>query len=98
MSKRFVPGVAPLAVGSRMPFAENPLFVGRQKDQLWLAAGLKGGETVAVGQVAAATGLGRIGKTQLAVAFVHHFGPYFAGGVFWPGRGICAISPMCSRS
>jgi tetratricopeptide (TPR) repeat protein len=36
-----------------------------------------------VGQIAAATGLGGIGKTQLTVAFVHRYGHRFPGGVFW---------------
>jgi len=36
-----------------------------------------------VGQIAAATGLGGIGKTQLASEFVHRYGRYFSGGVFW---------------
>jgi hypothetical protein len=78
-----VPPIAPLPAGSRMPFGVNPLFVGRTTDLLTLAAALKGGETVAVGQIAAATGLGGIGKTQLAVAFVHHYGRFFAGGIQW---------------
>jgi hypothetical protein len=48
-----------------------------------LATALKGGETMAIGQTAAASGLGGIGKTQLASEFVHRYGQYFAGGVFW---------------
>jgi tetratricopeptide (TPR) repeat protein len=80
-----VPQPGPLPLGSRMPLAPNPLFVGREEDLKTLARQLKAGETSAVGQVqiAAATGLGGIGKTQLASEFVHRYGRFFAGGVFW---------------
>lgn len=78
-----IPAVAPLPPGSRMPFSPNPLFVGRQNDLLTLAQTLKGGGTTAINQVAAATGLGGLGKTQLAIEFVHRYGQFFAGGVFW---------------
>lgn len=80
-----VPQPGPLPVGSRMPLAPNPLFVGREEDLKTLARQLKAGETSAVGQVeiAAATGLGGIGKTQLASEFVHRYGRFFAGGIFW---------------
>jgi tetratricopeptide (TPR) repeat protein len=68
-----------------MPLSRNPLFVGRQEDLIQLARTLKGGETLAIGQLetTAATGLGGLGKTQLACEFVHRYGQYFAGGVFW---------------
>jgi hypothetical protein len=69
-----VPAPSPLPSGSRMPWPVNPTFVGREADLKALAAILKGGETAAIGQVAAATGLGGIGKTQLAAAFVHAYG------------------------
>jgi hypothetical protein len=49
-----------------MPLRRNVLFVGRQADLSVIAAGLKGGATGASGQIAAITGLGGIGKTQLA--------------------------------
>jgi tetratricopeptide (TPR) repeat protein len=78
-----IPDLAPLPPGSRMPFSPNPLFVGREEDFKTLAECLKGGETAAIGQIAATTGLGGIGKTQLASEFVHRYGQYFAGGVFW---------------
>jgi tetratricopeptide (TPR) repeat protein len=80
-----VPPPGPLPVGSRMPLAPNPLFVGRDEALKILASQLKAGGTSAVGQVeiAAATGLGGMGKTQLASEFVHRYGRYFAGGVFW---------------
>ena len=78
-----IPPVAPLPPGSRMSLSFNPLFVGREDDLHTLAVALKGGKTVTVSQIAAATGLGGIGKTQLAVAFVHHYGQFFLGGVYW---------------
>jgi len=80
-----IPDPGALPPGSRMPFAPNPLFIGREPDLQQLARTLKGeeGRTVAIGQIAAATGLGGIGKTQLASEFAHRYGSYFAGGVFW---------------
>jgi tetratricopeptide (TPR) repeat protein len=78
-----VPPISPLPPGSRMPFRPNPHFVGRNDELLLLAAALHGGERVAIGPRAAATGLSGIGKTSLAVEFVHRYGGYFAGGVFW---------------
>jgi hypothetical protein len=79
-----LPAPAPLPPGSRMPLARNPLFVGREADLLRLARALRGGGTAAIGpQAAVATGLGGIGKTQLACEFVHRYGQFFAGGVFW---------------
>jgi tetratricopeptide (TPR) repeat protein/transcriptional regulator with XRE-family HTH domain len=82
-----LPGRVPeLAPGSCMPLAANPLFVGRDEELIEVAAALRGGDTtVALGQVVASTGLGGLGKTQLAVELVHRYGRFFAGGVFWLG-------------
>ena len=79
------PPPAALPPGSRMPLSRNPLFVGREQTMSQLAHALKAGTTVAIGQleVAAATGLGGIGKTQLACEFVHRYGQFFPGGVLW---------------
>ena len=97
-----IPDPSPLPPGSRMPFAINPLFVGRQDDLRTLARQLKAGETSAVGQIAAATGLGGIGKTQLASEFVHRYGRFFEGGVFWMSFADPAAVPAevaaCGRS
>jgi hypothetical protein len=60
-----IPNVASLPPGSRMPLAPNPLFVGRDDDLRLLARTLSQGTTTAI---AAATGLGGIGKTQLATS------------------------------
>lgn len=51
-----LPDVAVLPPGSRMPFARNALFVGCEADLCALAQALKDGATVAIGQIAAATG------------------------------------------
>jgi tetratricopeptide (TPR) repeat protein/transcriptional regulator with XRE-family HTH domain len=78
------PPPGPLPHGSRMPLARGALFIGRTGDLRQMAAALRGGGgTLVVGQVIAATGMGGLGKTQLAVEFVHRYGRHFAGGVFW---------------
>ncbi|MBX3016180.1 MAG: hypothetical protein KF832_31955, partial [Caldilineaceae bacterium] len=78
-----IPAIAAPPTGSQMPLSANSLFVGREDELRKLAGWLKGGATVAVGQLVATTGMGGIGKTQLAATFVHHYGQYFQGGVFW---------------
>ena len=88
-----VPSPAPLPPGSRLPHARNPLFIGRERDLSRLATVLKGSRTAAIGQIAAATGLGGIGKTQLAVEFAHRYGRYFAGGAFWLSCADPAVVP-----
>lgn len=77
-----VPPPATLPTGSRMPYSRNPHFVGREAELMTLARLLKADQTPVINQVAT-TGLGGIGKTQLAAAFVHRYGQYFTGGVYW---------------
>src|SRR5262245_58399133 len=84
MPTEALPARGPIAPGSPMPLAPNPLFVGRGDELLQVARALRGGgETVALSQVVASTGLGGLGKTQLAVELVYRFGRYFSGGVYW---------------
>jgi tetratricopeptide (TPR) repeat protein len=80
-----VPDPTTLPSGSAMPLSPNLLFVGRREELKALANKLRADSTTDVGPVviAAATGLGGIGKTQLASEFVHRYGQYFSGGVFW---------------
>jgi tetratricopeptide (TPR) repeat protein len=82
-----IPDPASLPPGSRVPLRRNPLFVGREVDLRALATALKGGETAAI------VGLGGMGKTQLASEFVHRYGQFFAGGVFWLGFADPATVP-----
>ena len=89
-----LPPHAPLPPHSRITYACNPHFVGREPDLLHLAATLKGDtEAAFIGRVAAATGLGGIGKTQMAVEFAHRFGQFFGGGVFWLSLADAAAVP-----
>ncbi len=78
-----IPTVGPLPRGSVMPHRPNPHFVGREDQLTELERLLRAGSTTAIGQVAAATGLGGIGKTQLAVECAHRYGRRYSGGVFW---------------
>ena len=80
-----LPMPATLPPGSRVPYQRNPKFVGRVEELHAIAAALQVGTTAAIAEhkTAAATGLGGIGKTQLAVEFVHRYGQFYPGGVFW---------------
>lgn len=97
-----IPEPSPLPIGSVMPLRRNPLFVGRAADLKALAAALSTGTTAAVSGTAAATGLGGIGKTQLACEFVHRYGHFFSGGVFWMSFDNATAIPYeviaCGRS
>jgi transcriptional regulator with XRE-family HTH domain len=73
----------PLPAGSRMPVAPNPVFVGRGDALRRIAVTLRAGRALALSQLVASTGLGGLGKTQLAVEFAHRYGRYFSGGVYW---------------
>jgi tetratricopeptide (TPR) repeat protein len=73
-----IPDPAALPTPHGMPLRRNPQFVGRAQDLTALAAALKTGGIAAI-----TTGIGGVGKTQLAVEFAHRYGQYFAGGVFW---------------
>ncbi len=83
-----VPDPGLLPSNSRIPHSPNPLFTGREEALKTLAQTLKGedqhGQQVGIiNQPAAITGLGGIGKTQLAAEFAHRYGQYFPGGVYW---------------
>ncbi|MBP6788889.1 MAG: hypothetical protein KA170_14965, partial [Candidatus Promineofilum sp.] len=80
-----LPDPAPLPPGHRLPYGRNPLFTGREEDLLALADLLlpppekrRPGASTAI----IATGIGGIGKTQLAIEFAHRYGQYFQG-VHW---------------
>ena len=71
--------VGNLPAQSRILYGYNPNFVGREPELRQLAAATQAGHNVVI----AATGIGGMGKSQLAIAFAHRYGRYFAGGVYW---------------
>ena len=76
------PGLLP--AHSIMPHHRNNLFTGREADLQAIARHLlRGTDQLGLPHVVALTGMGGLGKTQLAVEYVYRYGRYYAGGVFW---------------
>lgn len=80
--------IAPLGAlpaASRMPFSRNTFFVGRVRNLKQIAEVFQRAEAVedVPSLTLIVTGLGGLGKTQLATEFVHRYGRFFSGGVFW---------------
>jgi WD40 repeat protein len=70
-----------------VPFMRNPDFVGREEELERLHQALMGegpvGIRSAITVPAGLTGMGGIGKTQLAVEYAYHYQDAYSGGVFW---------------
>lgn len=77
-----LPPVASLPPGSRMPFARGRQFTGREEQLLGIARAFINEAAASIPTVAI-TGIGGVGKTSLAIEFVHRYGQCFPGGVFW---------------
>ncbi|MCP5101051.1 MAG: hypothetical protein GY943_36335, partial [Chloroflexi bacterium] len=77
------PGLLPSL--STIPYQRNNDFVGRQELLLHLAEQLLSWPDAedGVNRTVAITGMGGVGKTQLAVEFCYRYGRYYPGGVFW---------------
>lgn len=56
-----------------VPFARNPFFSGREDLLTRLSAQLQGEQRAAIGQTQAISGLGGIGKTQLATEYAYRY-------------------------
>jgi WD40 repeat protein len=67
----------------RIPLAPNPRFVGRRSDLLDLYLALVGDLNKLGVRSVGSVGMGGVGKTQLAVEFVHRFAFAFKHGVHW---------------
>lgn len=75
------PGLLPS--NAMLPYQRNQDFVGRAGDLLQMARLLSVGTVDGRSSVVALTGMGGLGKTQMAVEFCYRYGRYFDGGVFW---------------
>ena len=75
----------PLPPRSILPYPRNPDFVGRKQSLLYLARLFlhQSRDHESAGRIAAITGMGGLGKTQLAIEFAYRYGRYFPGGVYW---------------
>ncbi|MFE1459476.1 tetratricopeptide repeat protein [Streptomyces nigra] len=86
-----VPDPAALPPQSRMPLARNRLFTGRTPELQWLAGHLGPQDRqVPTGVLA---GLGGVGKSQIASEYVHRYGAFYTGGVFWISLADPATAP-----
>ena len=66
-----------------IPFPRNPDFVGREHELAQLHAALGGADEPVGITPAGLTGMGGIGKTQLAVEYCYRYANAYPGGVFW---------------
>jgi hypothetical protein len=71
-----------LPPGSRVNFARNRLFTGREQDLKQLAEALLHSNGASPTVIVGAVGMGGLGKTQLAAEFCYRYGRFFTG-VHW---------------
>ncbi|MCA9980914.1 MAG: bacterial transcriptional activator domain-containing protein, partial [Anaerolineales bacterium] len=76
-----VPEPAPLPLGSIVPYRRNHDFIGREQMLSALGEALLRDANRPNGAVI--SGLGGLGKTQLAVEFAFRFAKFFPGGIYW---------------
>jgi len=65
-----------------VPFPRNPDFVGRETDLVALHELLSGAKTVGI-RPTGLSGMGGIGKTQLAIEYAYRYRDDYPGGIFW---------------
>ena len=96
-----LPPISKLPRSYRMPYRSlGNGFVGRIEDLWKIDDILRERNTAVVEGVGMITGTGGIGKTQLAIEYVHRFGVNYRGGVFWvdADRGISMLIQQVSQS
>jgi tetratricopeptide (TPR) repeat protein len=77
-SAQKVPEITSLPTPNYVLLTLNKDFVGRERELRFLAMGVKRGQVMMV-----VAGIGGVGKTQLVLEWVHRYGQFFMGGVFW---------------
>lgn len=77
-----IPSPGDLPLGSYLPLPSNDLFTGRKNELKELANNLLDKSKSGIVIIQAVTGMGGLGKTQLAVEFGYRYGKYFRG-VHW---------------
>jgi tetratricopeptide (TPR) repeat protein len=96
-----LPPVCKLPEKHRMPYRSlGNGFVGRVRDLWDIDGSLRKNKTTVVQGVGVVSGMGGVGKTQLAVEYVHRFGRYYPGGVFWveADQGLSALLVQVYRA
>ena len=75
----------PLPTNAYLPYHRNDDFTGRRTPLLQLARWLlpQPNQNKPPHRAVAVTGIGGVGKTQLAVEFCYRYGRFFPGGVYW---------------
>ena len=99
--RKKLPPVCKLPHKNRMPYRSlGNGFVGRVNDLWSINDILQKGELAVVEGVGVVMGTGGLGKTQLAIEYVHRFCNIYPGGVFWveADLGISVMIDVVSRT
>ncbi len=96
-----LPPIVTLPTRHRMPYRSlGSRFAGRVKPLWALHDLLNQDDTAVVEGVGVVIGAGGLGKTQLATEYVHRFGNYYPGGVFWTDadQGLATVVQQIAAS